>query len=175
MPTSDTRQTGSEDIEAFGDLGRRAPWIAVPMVFCLVSLVGLPPFGGFIGKMWILMSLGEAGGVLYWGLLVVAVLNTLVSLFYYLRIVKAMFMTDSGRSAFSPPMGGVAIANACAVALLLMGVFFISTPREMAVRYTENLFIPNALKVSVVQSSEILSPETRMISDARSSRESIGQ
>ncbi len=139
-------RTGSESIDAFSGLGRRAPWIAVPMVCCLVSLVGLPPFGGFIGKLWILMSLGEAGGTLYWGLLIVAVLNTLVSLFFYLRIVKAMFFADDGLDAFTPSIPGTAMVNACAIVLVLLGVVFIQQPRDMANEYAGNLFRPNVLQ-----------------------------
>lgn len=140
-------QTGSEEIDAFSGLGRRAPWIAVPMVCCLVSLVGLPPFAGFIGKVWILMSLGQAGGTLYWGLMVVIVLNTLVSLFFYMRIIKAMFFTDDGKDSFVPPIAGVALVNICAVVLLACGVLFITQPRNIAQASTQNLFVPSALRI----------------------------
>ena len=141
-----TWRTGSEDIEAFNGLGRRAPWLAVPMVCCLVSLVGLPPFAGFIGKVWILLALGEAGGTLCWGLILVAVANTLVSLFFYLRIVKAMFFIDDGRDAFTPSIPGTIMVNACAVALVLFGVVFIQQPRNLANDYADNLFRPGILQ-----------------------------
>ncbi len=141
-----TRRSDSEDISAFSGLGRRAPLLAIPMVCCLVSLVGLPPFAGFIGKVWILMTLGEAGGTLYWGLVLVAVVNTLVSLFFYLRIVKAMFFSDDGRDAFTPSIPGAVIVNACAVVLVLLGVVFIQQPRDMANHYANNLFRPSILR-----------------------------
>ncbi len=142
-----TWQTGSESIDAFNDLGRRAPWIAVPMVFCLISLVGLPPFAGFIAKVWLLLALGEAGSTLYWTLCVVAVLNTLVSLFYYLRIVKAMFFTDDSRlKAFTPPIAGVVMVNACGLVLLVLGVLLITQPKNLADQYARNLFTPGVLQ-----------------------------
>jgi len=134
-------QTGSEDIQAFTGLGRRSPWIAVAMVCCLVSLVGLPPFGGFIAKLWLLMALGEQGSALHWTLVIVLVVNTLVSLFYYLRIAKAMYFTDDRQApAFSPPIGGAVLVNLCALALLVMGVLSIERPRKIADTCARNLF-----------------------------------
>ena len=141
-------QTGSEAIGAFTGLGRRAPWLAVAMVCCLVSLVGLPPFGGFIGKLWLILALAEQGGTLYWGLVIVAVVNTLVSLFYYFRIVKAMYLTDDDRQpAFAPPFTGMTMVNLCAIALLLLGVLFIRGPKEIANRYAGNLFAPRVARL----------------------------
>ncbi len=139
-------RSGNENIDAFHGLGRRAPWLAIPMLCCLVSLVGLPPFAGFIGKIWILLSLGASGGGLYWGLVIVAVLNTLVSLFFYLRIVKAMFFVDDGQESFTPPISGLAMVNVCAVVLVLMGTLFIEAPRRKAEFYASNLFRPAILK-----------------------------
>ncbi len=146
-------QTGSEDIDAFNGLGRRSAWLAVPMLFCLVSLVGLPPFAGFIGKYWLLLALGEAGtayasvqslGTIYWTLIVIAGTNTLISLFFYFRIIKAMFLTDDGQPAFTPSITGATMANLCGIALLVMGVFYIQQPRDMAEKYATHLFQPAA-------------------------------
>jgi len=149
-------QTGSEDISAFGGLGRRAPWLAIAMVICLVSLVGLPPVGGFIGKLWLIMALAEQGGTLYWGLVLVAVFNTLVSLFYYFRIVRAMFFIDDQQPAFAPPILGIAIVNICGVSLLLLGVLFINQPRDLANRHAANLFSPHFARRTVDPSNHLM-------------------
>lgn len=141
-------RTGDESIDAFSGLGRRAPWVAVPLLFCLVSLVGLPPFGGFIAKAWLLLALGEQGGVLYWGLLIVAVFNTLVSLFYYFRVVQAMFLSDQGRPAFAPSLPEAGLANLCGIVVLLLGIVFIAQPKHVADRYAANLFTPRALRTT---------------------------
>ena len=135
-------ETGSDKLEAFTGLGRRAPWLAVPMVICLVSLVGLPPFAGFIAKWWVLVALGSMGSVLGWILIVVAVINTLISLYYYMRIVRQMtLMDEEGRSAFTPPAPGVVIVNTCAALLLLLFIF--SNPlKTSADRYARHLFVP---------------------------------
>ncbi len=115
--------TGSDDIKVFTGLMRRAPWIAVPMIVCLMSLVGLPPLAGFIGKWWILVALGSVGSKFCWFLVIVAVINTLISLFYYLRVVVQMALKDDERPAVRAPFGGLVMVNICAVVLFLLLVF----------------------------------------------------
>ena len=84
----------SEEIEDYNGLAHQAPVLCVCMAICLFSLVGIPPFGGFIGKFMIFASLFEAGYVHWsmWVVLVVGGLNTVFSLFFYVRVVKAMFL-----------------------------------------------------------------------------------
>ena len=131
--------TGSDRIDAFTGLIRRAPWLAVPMVICLMSLVGLPPFAGFIGKWWILVALGNLDSGLGWFLVITAVLNTLVSLYFYLRIVVQMTLRDDGRAAVRSPFGGLVLVNFCAVALLVLFVF--AQPlQSVADRFSRRLF-----------------------------------
>lgn len=134
------KATGSESLSAFNGLGRRSPWLGAAMVMCLVSLVGLPPFGGFIAKLWLLLALGSQGGTLCWLLILVAVGNTLISLFFYFRIVRAMYLIDDRQTAFPAPMPGIALVNLCAAALLLLGVLFIDRPKSIADRYARSLF-----------------------------------
>jgi len=100
------RETGSDSIENFNGLGTRSPYMAVMMVFFLFSLVGLPPMAGFAVK-WILLS---ALWTHHHTVLVVAILvNTLLSLFYYMRIAQAMYFKTSELSAFKVPasIGGL--------------------------------------------------------------------
>lgn len=129
-------KTGDESITAFSGLGRRAPWLAVSMVCCLVSLVGLPPFGGFIAKTWLLLTLAAPGNDFLWALVIVAVLNTLVSLFFYFRIIRAMFLVDDHQPAFTPPIVGSALTGLCSLCLMLMGTLYITGARDVARRVT---------------------------------------
>lgn len=115
--------SGSDHIDAFTGLMRRAPWLAVPMILCLVSLVGLPPLAGFLGKWWVLLALGEMQNTLGWTLIIVAAVNTLISLYFYMRIVVQMTLRDDGRPAVRAPMGGLALVNICAAALLVLFLF----------------------------------------------------
>jgi NADH-quinone oxidoreductase subunit N len=131
--------TGTDRIEAFSGLIRRSPWLAIPMIVCLMSLVGIPPMAGFMGKWWILVALGRTESTLGWTLVVVAVVNTLISLYYYMRIVVQMALRDDGRATLSSPLGGVALVNLCAVALLVM--FFWANPiRSVMERRSGKLF-----------------------------------
>ena len=143
--------TGSDKIEAFTGLGRRAPWIAVPMVICLMSLVGLPPLAGFIGKWWILVSLGSLGSTLGWFLVIVAVANTLFSLYYYLRVVVQMTLKYDAQPVLRAPLGGMALVNICALALLALFVF--AQPlKSTAEGFSQHLFQASASTSATAES-----------------------
>jgi NADH-quinone oxidoreductase subunit N len=79
----------SEEIDDYAGLIRRAPITAICFSIILVSLIGIPPLAGFFGKYQIFLALVSAK---LWTLLVIAGLNTVVSLYYYLRVVKIMTM-----------------------------------------------------------------------------------
>ncbi|MDE0682705.1 MAG: NADH-quinone oxidoreductase subunit N [Candidatus Poribacteria bacterium] len=86
-------EVGSEMIDGYRGLSSRAPLVAVAMMIFLFSLTGIPPFAGFFGK-WILFTAVLEQG--YYWLALVGLLNSVVSLYYYARIVKAMFFEDAG-------------------------------------------------------------------------------
>lgn len=147
-------RTGSEDISAFSGLIRRAPWLAVPMIVCLISLVGLPPFAGFIGKWWVLVALGQQGTLLSWILVAAAAANTLFSLYYYMRLVITMTLHDDGRPAVTAT-GPAFIANTCAV--VLMALFVLVGPLKRTTdAYAANAFSarPRPVSVAVGESSQ---------------------
>jgi NADH-quinone oxidoreductase subunit N len=83
--------TGSEEIDSLKGLGWRYPLVSCAMVVMLVSLTGLPPTVGFYGKLLLFYKGVEAG---YGWLVVVAALNSVVSLFYYFRVAKALFLSQ---------------------------------------------------------------------------------
>ena len=94
-------EAGSEMIEGYRGLSSRAPLVAGAMAIFLFSLTGIPPFAGFFGK-WLLFNAVISKG-LYW-LAFVGLLNSVVSLYYYARIVKAMYLEsteDAETFAFS--------------------------------------------------------------------------
>jgi len=131
--------TGSESTDAFRGLRRRAPWLAVGMAGCLFSLIGLPPLGGFVAKFKLLWALGEAER---WGLVVIAVMNTLFSLYYYARLVWVMFFEDDHQPIVSAPVGGQALVMACAIVLLLTGTVLAPWLIGQADAYAEHLYQP---------------------------------
>jgi NADH-quinone oxidoreductase subunit N len=89
---------GGEEIQSYRGLGSKEPFACVAMAIFLFSLIGIPPFAGFVGKVYLFAAV--ISGKIYW-LAVVAALNTVVSLYYYLRVVKAMFL-ESAAAAFQP-------------------------------------------------------------------------
>ena len=86
------RSEGKVAIEDYNGFYRTNPKLAVVMMLSLFSLGGIPPFAGFFSKFFTFMSAFEAG---YYVLVFIALLNTIISLYYYLLIVKAMFITPN--------------------------------------------------------------------------------
>jgi len=125
---------GSEEIGDYRGLVRRSPFVAVLMSIFLFSLIGLPPFAGFWGKLYLFKSVVDAslvpGGVnghnFVW-LVVLGLLNSAVSLYYYFSVVKAMLL-DAGTET-TPVRAHVAFAVLLVVLVLptlLFGFFFTS-------------------------------------------------
>lgn len=117
------RQTGSENIEDYAGLGRRSWLLAMCMAAFMFSLVGLPPLAGFVAKFNLLWILFQNGGG-WWILIAVIGLNTIFSLYYYLRVVKVMYLENSGQPAFVANPLGTGVAVMCAIALFLLFIGF---------------------------------------------------
>jgi NADH-quinone oxidoreductase subunit N len=113
------RATDSEDINDYAALGRRAPIAAVVMTACMFSLIGLPPFAGFAAKFNLMQVLGTNGGW-WWALVAVIGVNTIISLYYYVRVVKIMYLNASDAPALQVNPLGLGLAVACAAALFFM-------------------------------------------------------
>lgn len=84
--------TGSEQIRDLAGLSRRNRWLALAMTFALLSLAGIPPAAGFVGKFFLFRA--AVNSDLVW-LALVGVINVIISLYYYLVIVKVMYMDRS--------------------------------------------------------------------------------
>jgi NADH-quinone oxidoreductase subunit N len=81
-----------EDYEGLVWKSRKGAFLASTLAICLFSLTGIPPFAGFIGKLYLLLSVLAKGSSLYW-LAVIAVINTVISFYYYSRILRLMFLS----------------------------------------------------------------------------------
>ena len=86
------QRSGKVSIDDYAGLYKTNPHLAVAMMFALFSLAGIPPFAGFFSKFFIFRAAARAG---YYVLVFIALLNTVISLYYYLLIVKAMFITPN--------------------------------------------------------------------------------
>ena len=116
-------KTGSEDIDSYKGLGYRAPFISVAMTIFFISLAGLPPTAGFIGKLFLFASLLDARWI--W-LAIVGALNSVISLYYYVRVVRNIFLRDpegaTGPLVFSAPQ--IALVLLLVVPTLLFGLYY---------------------------------------------------
>lgn len=118
--------TFSEDISSVKGLITQSPALCITMLICLFSLIGMPPFGGFVAKFMIFASVYKAAQ-LHWAMYVVLAvggLNTVFSLFYYLRIVKAMVLEERPADAPRISLPGMESSYVCVLAaiVLLLGV-----------------------------------------------------
>lgn len=119
------RSGGDETMTAFRGLGKRAPVVAVLMAIFLVSLTGLPPMAGFVGKFYIFSALVGAGGVWNWVLAVVGVVNSVISLFYYARILRAMYLEKSSETGPTVVRGLFGTTSVLlAVPTLVLGIYW---------------------------------------------------
>jgi len=131
-------KTGSEDIEDYKGLGYRAPFVAVSMAIFLISLTGIPPTGGFIGKLYLFAALINAKWI--W-LAIVGALNSVVSLYYYVRIFRNMFLRapegSTERISFSPV--SIVVLILLVIPNLLLGLYF--TPIVNWAQNSVNMFM----------------------------------
>lgn len=105
-------------LEDYKGLARRYPWIAIAMAFFMLSLTGVPPTGGFAAKFYVFSSAVEAG--LIW-LVLIGVLTSVISAYYYLRVVFYMYMYEGEGEMVLKPLLVSAVVIA-AVATLLLGL-----------------------------------------------------
>ncbi|MCB8937946.1 MAG: NADH-quinone oxidoreductase subunit N [Ardenticatenaceae bacterium] len=91
----------SEQMEDLYGLNKRSPYLALVMLFALLSLGGIPPTAGFLGKFFIFKAAVDAG---YWWLALIGILNAFVALYYYLGIIKYMYLYDSEQQDVAIPV-----------------------------------------------------------------------
>ena len=119
------RDLAGEDLKDFSGLSQRRPFAAFVMLVCLLSLGGIPPTAGFMGKFWLFGAAVQQG---YYGLAVLAVLNSVLSVYYYARLVVFMYLKKE--TTGSEPVAGPALALTLAVTLAGVVVFG-AYPREL--------------------------------------------
>ncbi len=126
------RAGGSESIFEYRGLAKRSPFAAIAFAIFLFSLTGLPPFAGFIGKFYLFAAVVvkarsavgfDATG--WWTLAIIGVLNSAVSLYYYARIVRAMFLEKPVQEKPVPiPLSYAGLLAGLAAAVLVFGVWW---------------------------------------------------
>jgi proton-translocating NADH-quinone oxidoreductase chain N len=113
-------RTGSANIPDFAGLIRRAPFLAVTMFVFLLSLIGIPPTGGFLGKLFVFGAAIQRQMIL---LAVVGIVNSVVSVYYYYAIMRQMFFgeaSDAEPIPVTPSLGLVVGVNAVMVLVIAL-------------------------------------------------------
>ncbi|WP_420631077.1 NADH-quinone oxidoreductase subunit N [Candidatus Leptofilum sp.] len=127
----------SEQMEDLYGLNKRSPYLALVMLFALLSLGGIPPTAGFLGKFFIFKAAVDAG---YWWLALIGILNAFVALYYYLNVIKYMYLYDSEQQDVSIPVSrGAWVGLGLSTAVIIyLGVYAGPTfelTREAAVSF----------------------------------------
>ena len=107
-------------LEDYKGLAKHSPLLALAMAYFMLSLTGIPTTGGFAGKFFVFRAAIEAD--LLW-LTLIGIVTSVVSAFYYLRVVYLMFMFDSEEVQLYPSRGVLAVVGITAVATLILGIF----------------------------------------------------
>ena len=112
---------GSEEIDDYSGLGRRSPFLAFSMLIFLLSLAGVPPLAGFIGKLYIFVAAIKEGLYL---LIAVGLINIVISMYYYLIVVKKMYVTEPHDRSPVKVSGPIkVVVYVCLIGTLAIGVY----------------------------------------------------
>lgn len=116
--------TGSDQIADYAGLIRRAPLLAAALVVFFMSLAGIPPTGGFLGKLFVFGAVIQMGQKAFYFLAVVGVLNSVISIYYYFNLVRLMFFLPAKdeTSLHIPPSLVLAVTVTMALTLI-MGLY----------------------------------------------------
>ncbi len=117
-----TDKLGSDEISAFKGLGYRAPYSAVALAIFLFSLTGLPPLAGFIGKVYLFAAVIKGQ---WYVLAVLGVLNSVISLYYYANVVRAMFLESAPvQEAVPTTVYDKVLVTVLLIPTLLFGIYW---------------------------------------------------
>jgi len=129
-----SNKINSDQIKDYAGMGKRSPIIALALTLCLISLIGMPPAAGFMAKFYIFSA--AVGHNLLW-LVVIAVINSVISAYYYLRVVKVMWLNQPASQEKVPSSGALRLALAISCfGVLLLGIIpgYIMRLAELAAR-----------------------------------------
>lgn len=125
----------AERYESFGGVGRRHPVLGLAMILFMIGLAGMPPTGGFFGKLYLFSAAIEVGRV---DLAFVGILGSLISVYYYLRVLVGFYMRPEPENPRPRPARSTALGIALALSafcVLALGVFpqpWLSTTQQAA-------------------------------------------
>ncbi len=117
-----SKHTGSEKFDSFNGLGKQRPLLAAALTIAMLSLAGIPPLAGFFGKYYI-FSEAVRNGRLF--LVIIAVINSIAAVYYYFRVILAMYTKDAAENATAPavPAAYTLVIFICIAVAVAVGLF----------------------------------------------------
>ena len=116
--------TGGETFTDFKGLGWKMPLVGFVMTVFMFSLTGLPPTAGFIGKFYLFAALIEGGTQFYW-IAFIGVFNSVISLYYYMRVVKVMYFDGEPQKTITKPILPVSLILIVLASLtIILGIYW---------------------------------------------------
>jgi NADH-quinone oxidoreductase subunit N len=146
-------------LEDYAGLGRRSPLLAAMLTIFLLSLIGIPITGGFFAKFYVFSAALKANLV---GLTIIAVINSAIAAYYYLRVIVVMYMREPREEA---PLAPVPAALGVALAVSLAATIYLGVLPGKILNYAQRS-AEQLVQLSVSPSARELSPEAK-IGDAR--------
>jgi NADH-quinone oxidoreductase subunit N len=118
------RVTGSDEYDSYRGLSRRSPCLALIMLAAFLSLAGMPPFGGFVAKIFVFAAGVQAG---YVWLVVIGILNSIVGVYYYLNVMKYVYLFRMQNEDEEQHPVAVTRPYLIALVILVVGVILVGT------------------------------------------------
>lgn len=117
-------KTGMVSMDDYAGLHKSNPWLSFAMTLAMFSLAGIPPFAGFFSKILIFTSVTSTGSMALYMLVLIALINTIISLYYYLLVVKAMWITpgDAKVESFKSTCGERIALWICVAGIVFFGL-----------------------------------------------------
>src|SRR5215207_816774 len=119
-----SRVTGLEDLKDYSGMSRRNPALALMMLAAFLSLAGMPPFGGFVAKVFVFAAGMQAG---YIWLVIVGIINSIIGVYYYLNVLKYVYLYRMPEQDEENHLIPLTRPYAIALAVLVIGVILIGT------------------------------------------------
>jgi NADH-quinone oxidoreductase subunit N len=119
-----SRVTSLDDIKDYAGMSRRNPWLGLMMLAAFLSLAGMPPFGGFVGKVFVFAAGIQAG---YTWLVIVGILNSIIGVYYYLNAMKYVYLYRMPNEDEEKHPIPLTRPYAIALGVLVLGVILVGT------------------------------------------------
>ena len=114
------RVTGTESISGFNGLGKKHPMLAAGLTMAMLSLAGIPPFAGFFGKYFIFSEAMRNG---YQNLVFLAIISSIIGVFYYMKVIVAMYSKPANEFEVKPTFSYQLVIIVCIVLIIFIGIF----------------------------------------------------